>query len=119
VNVNVEVGPFCRNPGRVLFHLLMGGLLSQVMNNANVNVVNKNTEVVCAREVKDNVEVLAVLAMPSVNVNKNNVLMCAREVRSNVNVNNLENKHNVNVNHVGNEIYVYVNYVYVNYVDVY
>jgi hypothetical protein len=58
------MGPFCKNPGRVLLNLLMVGLLSQVMDKANgsviVNMVNKNIEPVCDREVKDNVGVLAV-----------------------------------------------------------
>jgi hypothetical protein len=108
VNENVKMCPFCKNPDRVLLHLLMVGLLSQVMDKANVNVVNKNIEPVCAHEVKDNVGVLAVLAMHSVNVNKN------IEVMSNVNVNNVEIENNVNMNYMGNEINVYVNYVDVN-----
>ena len=36
------MGPFCKTPGRVLLHLLMVGLLSQVMDNVNMNVVNVN-----------------------------------------------------------------------------
>jgi hypothetical protein len=63
----MKMGPCCKNPGRVLLHLLMVGLLSQVMDKANVNVVNKNIEPVCACEVKDNVGVLTMLAMHSVN----------------------------------------------------
>jgi hypothetical protein len=65
----------------------MVGLLSQVMDNAivnvYVNVVIKKTQPVCAREVKDNVGVLAVLAMHSRNANKNIERMCAREVLRN------------------------------------
>ena len=42
------MGPFCKTPGRVLLHLLMVGLLSQVMAkaivNVDVNVVTKKTE---------------------------------------------------------------------------
>ena len=106
----------------VLLHLLMVGLLSQVMDKPtmNMNVVNKNIEPVCAREVKDNVGLLAVLAMHSVNVNKNIELMGARKVMSNVNVNNVEIEHNVNVNYLGNESNVYMKYmdVYVNNGDV-
>ena len=49
------MGPFCKNPGRVLLHLLMVGLLSQMMVksivNVYVNVVNENTEPACAHEV--------------------------------------------------------------------
>jgi hypothetical protein len=55
------MGPFYKSPGMVLLHLLMVGLLSQVMDKAIVNVVNKNIEPVCAREVKDNVGVLRCL----------------------------------------------------------
>ena len=38
----MKIGPMIQNPGRVLFHIFMVGLLSQVMDNAigNVNVVN-------------------------------------------------------------------------------
>jgi hypothetical protein len=60
------MGPFCKSPGRVLLHLLMVGLLSQVMDKVNVNVV------------KDNVEVLAVSAMHSGNMYKNIELRYAR-----------------------------------------
>jgi hypothetical protein len=38
----MQIGPISQIPGRVLLHIVMVGLLSQVMNNANVNVVNKN-----------------------------------------------------------------------------
>jgi hypothetical protein len=98
------MGPFRKSPGRVLLHLLMVGWLSQVMDKETVyvNVVNKNTEPVCAGEVKDNVGVLAVLAMHSGNVNKNIERMCAREVIRNVNVNNVVlavlAMHSVNMN---------------------
>jgi hypothetical protein len=76
--VNEKIGPILQNPGRVLLHLLMMGLLSQV--------VNKNTELVCAREVNDKVGVLVVLAMLSVIVNNNTELVCARGVKDNVGV---------------------------------
>ena len=38
----MKIGPMIQNPGRVLCHIFMVGLLSQVMDNAigNVNVVN-------------------------------------------------------------------------------
>jgi hypothetical protein len=38
------MGPFCKIPGRVLLHLLMVGLLSQVMDKANmiVNIMNED-----------------------------------------------------------------------------
>jgi hypothetical protein len=90
----------------------MVGLLSQVMDKVNMNVV------------KDNVGVLAVLAMHSVNMNKNIELRCAREVRNNVNVNNvyvvnedsprqvLLNQEVVNMDHVDmNDVNVDVNNV--------
>jgi hypothetical protein len=52
-----------------------------------VKVVIKKTEPVCAWEVKDNVGVLAVLAIHSRNVNKNIKRMCARYMMRNANVN--------------------------------
>jgi hypothetical protein len=119
------MGPFCKSPDRVLIHILMVGLLSQVMDKAIVNVVIKKTEPVCAQEVKDNVGVLAVLAMHFGNVNKNIEWMCAHEMMSNVNVNNvvLAMLAMIDVNkveHVGDEINGHMNYVdgYVNNVDV-
>jgi hypothetical protein len=33
----MKIGPILQNPGRVLLHIIMVGLLSQVMNNANMN----------------------------------------------------------------------------------
>jgi hypothetical protein len=34
------MGPFCKSPGRVLLHIIMVGLLSQVKDKTNMNVVN-------------------------------------------------------------------------------
>jgi hypothetical protein len=84
--MNMKMGPFCKSPGRVLLHIVMMGLLSQVMDKANVNVVNGNVVkenmnvgnqnmnvvnvVYVVNVVKDNVGVVAVLAMHSVNVDK-------------------------------------------------
>ena len=87
------MGPFCKSPGRVLLHIVMVGLLSQVMDKANVNVVdgnvvneNMNVEnvVYVVNVVKDNVGVVAVLAKLSVNGNKIIELRYVREVRNNV-----------------------------------
>jgi hypothetical protein len=41
----MKIGPILQNPGRVLLHIVRVGLLSQVMNNTNVNVVNENVNV--------------------------------------------------------------------------
>ena len=41
----MNIGPILQNPGRVLLHIIMVGLLSQVMNNTIVNVVNENVNV--------------------------------------------------------------------------
>jgi hypothetical protein len=38
----MKIGPMIQNSGRVLFHIFMVGLLSQVMDNAIVNGVNVN-----------------------------------------------------------------------------
>ena len=40
--MKMKTGPFCKSPGRVLLHIIMVGLLSQVMDKAKVNVVNGN-----------------------------------------------------------------------------
>jgi hypothetical protein len=36
----MKIGPMQKNPGRVMLHIVMVGLLSQVMDNTIVNVVN-------------------------------------------------------------------------------
>jgi hypothetical protein len=109
--MKMKMGPFCKSPGRVLLHIVMSGFLSQVMDKANGNVVNENMNVEnqnmnvvhVVNVVKDNVGVVAVLAMHSVNVDKitevmdktivnmgnmnmvkNIELRYAREVRNNV-----------------------------------
>jgi hypothetical protein len=126
------------NPGQVLRNqvVVVSNVNTMYVENVDVNVVSKKTEPVCAREVKDNVGVLAVLVMHSGNVNKNSERMCAREVTRNVNVNNVvlavlamnkniecmcacEMMSNGNVNNV-DEINRCVNYVdgYVNSADV-
>jgi hypothetical protein len=43
----MNIGPILQNPGRVLLHIVMVGLRSQVMNSmiVSVNVVNENVNV--------------------------------------------------------------------------
>ena len=36
------MGPFCKSPGRVLLHIVMVGLLSQVMDKTILSVVNNS-----------------------------------------------------------------------------
>jgi hypothetical protein len=38
----MKMGAFCKSAGRVLLHIVMVGLLSQMMDKANMNVVNGN-----------------------------------------------------------------------------
>jgi hypothetical protein len=98
----MKIGPILQNPGRVLLHIVMVGLLSQVMNNANVNVVNENMNVV-----NKNVNVV------NENVSRGNV-----NVVNGVDEDYAVNKSNVNVDHVVDKSNVYVKYVDVNNADV-
>ena len=77
----MKIGPILRNPGRVLLHIVMVGLLSQVMNNTNVNVVNM---------VNENVNV----ENKNVNVVNENVYV-GNAVNENVYVGNVVNVNNV------------------------
>ena len=43
------MGPFYKSPGRVLLHIVMVGLLSQVMDKMIVNVVNNSAILAGAR----------------------------------------------------------------------
>jgi hypothetical protein len=61
----MKMGPCCKNPGRVLLHILMVGLLSQVMDKANVSV-NVNVEVNIMNE--DYVDVDVIVNNENVNV---------------------------------------------------
>jgi hypothetical protein len=91
----MKIGPMLKNSGRVLLHIVMVGLLSQVMDNTivnvvNENVVNENMNVVnVVYLVKDNMGVVAVLAMHSVIVDKIIERMCAHKVMRNANVNSM------------------------------
>jgi hypothetical protein len=67
----MKIGPMLQNPGRVLCRIFMMGLLSQVMDNAIVNVVNVN--VVNVNVVNVNVVNVNVVNVNVVNVNVVNV----------------------------------------------
>jgi hypothetical protein len=75
------------NPGHVLRNqvVVLSNVNTVYIENVDVKVVTNKTEPVCAREMKDNVGVMAVLAMHSGNVNKNSERMCDRKVTRNVN----------------------------------
>jgi hypothetical protein len=62
----MKIGPMIQNPGRVLLHIFMVGLLRQVMDNKIVNVVNMNVVNVNVNVVNENVNVL----MNNANVNE-------------------------------------------------
>jgi hypothetical protein len=69
--LKMKMGPFCKSPGRVLLHIIMVGLLSQVMDKANMNVVNGNVVNENMNVKNQNMNVVNVVYV--VNVVKDNV----------------------------------------------
>jgi hypothetical protein len=119
----MNIGPILQNPGRVLLHIFMVGLLSQVMNSTIVNVVN-----VSVVKEKKNASVVNAVTVVNENVcvkNAVNESVCVENVLyENVSVGNMDvnvvngdsvededyavNKSNVDVDHMVNKDNVHV-----------
>jgi hypothetical protein len=74
------MGPFCKTPSRVLIHLLMVGLLSQVMDkvNVSVNIVNNENANVVNEDNPEQVVISQVLGM--INVHEDHVIMMNKSI---------------------------------------